>query len=274
MYQRGVILFFAITCRQKQQVSFGHLFVLCQGQWHPLQNDKSWFDFFNALRPPPAHLCLSCMCTENCGVFSVENVAVGHAFDLVLLQSDQDPSLIECSDICFSFDPLFGLPASCCLGDIAHADVYLQVENCDLRFPIENKKIKYPDNSYGGLDDDEENNANLKDYEEHDPRALKKLTECCSFGQPTRARVVVESLSTWRIIAMAPFDIYFWSSSDRIFVCDIDGTVTKSNILGILDTVVTQQYTFCHDGVCEFLQSLVKKPEEKQAHTRPFEFYT
>uniref|UniRef100_A0A7S2YU14 LNS2/PITP domain-containing protein n=1 Tax=Entomoneis paludosa TaxID=265537 RepID=A0A7S2YU14_9STRA len=193
----------------------------------------------------------TCCCVDSCSVFSLGSVAMGHAFDLILVQSDQDPSLTNCSDVNYSFDPLLGVP-NCCIGDIGDADIFLEVENCDIRFPIENNKIKYPA-SYG----QEESG-----YGGHDAKALKKLTECCSHGEEaTRARVVVVAQSN-RILAMAPCYIHFWSSSDRIFVCDIDGTITKSNLRGLLDTVVTQQYSYCHDGVCQFLQSLVAKQDE------------
>jgi len=44
--------------------------------------------------------------------------------------------------------------------------------------------------------------------------------------------------------------IYFWSSCDSIIVCDIDGTITKSNIKGFLD------FSHVHRGVCRFFSEV------------------
>jgi phosphatidate phosphatase LPIN len=47
------------------------------------------------------------------------------------------------------------------------------------------------------------------------------------------------------------------SNASNIIVCDIDGTITKSNARGVFDTMVLESYVYdAHDVVCEFLTSL------------------
>ena len=48
--------------------------------------------------------------------------------------------------------------------------------------------------------------------------------------------------------------IYFWSSDSRIITCDIDGTVTKSDIRGRLSHIF--RYTWIHDGIAKLFTSL------------------
>jgi len=63
------------------------------------------------------------------------------------------------------------------------------------------------------------------------------------------------------VVGVAPIHIYLWNDQDKVIVVDVDGTVTKSNIRGVVDTVLTAQYQYCHDGVCEFFSSLLVSNE-------------
>ena len=92
----------------------------------------------------------------------------------------------------------------------------------------------------------------------HDPQALAILVDHCTApstkNSATAVCLVIRSADgDKRLLTVAPCFIYFWSSSDCIFVCDIDRTVTKSNTKGLIDTIITQQYKFCYEGVCNFL---------------------
>jgi len=58
-------------------------------------------------------------------------------------------------------------------------------------------------------------------------------------------------------IGFADAHIYLWSVHDTVIVSDIDGTVTKSDIRGVISTVVTKKYTHVHDGVCAFFSNLL-----------------
>jgi len=61
------------------------------------------------------------------------------------------------------------------------------------------------------------------------------------------------------IIASTTCHIYLWSSSDSIIISDVDGTITKSDIRGVYDTIIQDNFTYCHTGICEFFHSLVSE---------------
>ncbi|KAL7568747.1 hypothetical protein ACA910_021740 [Epithemia clementina (nom. ined.)] len=265
-------------------------------------------DMVDVLQPPLplSHLCIpSCSGLKTCSgescscldCITVGKVPIGHAFDMVLVQSDKDPSLIECSDAMYSFNPLSGAP-NCCL-DMYSSGIFLELEDLTYRFPIVNGKLQMPQGddpeqdgagtryknmqmdrsdheskalhqgnfNIDNADELKSNNGNqfsesISTYDKHDPRVLKKLADFRSqnYLNTTEicARIVARSSrDRGRVLAVAPINMYFWSSSDRIVVCDIDGTITKSNIGGLADTVVAQQYKYCHEGVCQFLQSFI-----------------
>lgn len=50
--------------------------------------------------------------------------------------------------------------------------------------------------------------------------------------------------------------LWLWSYKDRIMVCDIDGTITRSDVRGYLETVYMSYYKYCHKGVIEFFHQL------------------
>ena len=58
-------------------------------------------------------------------------------------------------------------------------------------------------------------------------------------------------------IASAEAFLYLWSARDSVIVCDIDGTITKSDVRGVLDTVVQDNFKHIHKGVCKFLNKLM-----------------
>jgi phosphatidate phosphatase PAH1 len=49
------------------------------------------------------------------------------------------------------------------------------------------------------------------------------------------------------------FCIYLYDSNDRLLVCDIDGTITKSDIRGYFETVYLNKYNYLHKNIIEFL---------------------
>eukprot|EP00590_Aulacoseira_subarctica_P006625 CAMPEP_0172436090 /NCGR_PEP_ID=MMETSP1064-20121228/71541_1 /TAXON_ID=202472 /ORGANISM="Aulacoseira subarctica , Strain CCAP 1002/5" /LENGTH=260 /DNA_ID=CAMNT_0013184475 /DNA_START=969 /DNA_END=1749 /DNA_ORIENTATION=- len=54
---------------------------------------------------------------------------------------------------------------------------------------------------------------------------------------------------------------------DSLIVSDIDGTITKSDINGVLDTVVREAYTHVHRGICKFFTDLVNLSPDSTSHT-------
>ena len=65
-------------------------------------------------------------------------------------------------------------------------------------------------------------------------------------------------------VGLAEAHVYLWSVYDRIVISDIDGTVTKSDVRGVIDSIILKSYVHAHDGVCEFFSKLVN--EEQNTH--------
>ena len=93
--------------------------------------------------------------------------------------------------------------------------------------------------------------------------------------------------TTGVVLGIAQATLFLWQSTDRIIACDIDGTITKSNVRGVWDTIVTERYDHVHPGVAGFLQqleqhvsagrpssssSLVEKQEHQQPHYQQQQF--
>jgi phosphatidate phosphatase LPIN len=57
-------------------------------------------------------------------------------------------------------------------------------------------------------------------------------------------------------IASTEAYIYLWSALDSVIVSDIDGTVTKDNVGGVMDTVVQDKFSHIHNGICKFYSQL------------------
>lgn len=57
--------------------------------------------------------------------------------------------------------------------------------------------------------------------------------------------------------------IHLWSSSDSIIVCDIDGTITKSNVYGFVN------FSHVHQGVCRFFSEFTEHSESSKDNISP-----
>ena len=60
-----------------------------------------------------------------------------------------------------------------------------------------------------------------------------------------------------QIVATAEAHVYLWSSNNSIIVSDIDGTVTKSDVRGVIDTVIQDKFEYCHDGICKLFHEML-----------------
>ena len=54
------------------------------------------------------------------------------------------------------------------------------------------------------------------------------------------------------------FSMWLFASTAQFVVFDVDGTITKSDVRGIFETVYRGVYTYTHDGVIPFLQTLTQ----------------
>ena len=99
-------------------------------------------------------------------------------------------------------------------------------------------------------DDPDQNQNNGKGHD--DPTmALKPFL---STGKNTVRYLLLDDTT---VIGVAYASIFLWQHTDQLVICDIDGTITKSNARGVIDTLVTRQYRHCHDGVCKMLTRLL-----------------
>ena len=54
------------------------------------------------------------------------------------------------------------------------------------------------------------------------------------------------------------FFIWLYDPDDKFLIMDIDGTITKSNVTGYFQTVYMGVFTYIHDGLTPFLNSLTQ----------------
>ena len=57
-------------------------------------------------------------------------------------------------------------------------------------------------------------------------------------------------------LAIAEARLFLWSTHDLFAVSDIDGTVTKSDVQGVFDSVFTERYKHVHRGICQLFTNM------------------
>jgi phosphatidate phosphatase LPIN len=50
--------------------------------------------------------------------------------------------------------------------------------------------------------------------------------------------------------------LHLWSVNDDVVVSDIDGTITRSDVIGYIDTVQLGKYDYIHPGICQLYTHL------------------
>jgi hypothetical protein len=54
----------------------------------------------------------------------------------------------------------------------------------------------------------------------------------------------------------ATFNVYFWERNQPVAVCDIDGTLTKSDVRGYVETVFMNQFSYLHSWAVKLISRL------------------
>lgn len=181
-----------------------------------------------------------------CFGLCASDIAMGNAFDLILVES---PLSVACGDVIFSFPPI---------NIMGHQpeNVLLEVKDTKtseaLQFPVHFNKIRLFEQLGSGMQE----RLYQHDYD-HDEEALRKLAFALKPGK-NPARYILLDHEYKEVIGVANMNIFLWSHQDRLMIVDIDGTITRSNVRGIFDTVVTERYSYTHKGVCRFLSNLDK----------------
>ena len=79
----------------------------------------------------------------------------------------------------------------------------------------------------------------------------------------------------------AHFNIFCWDLNSPLVICDIDGTLTRSDVRGYMETVYLNNYTYVHQGAVKLIKSLeselncnvvylTTRPIEHQRETKMF----
>ena len=88
------------------------------------------------------------------------------------------------------------------------------------------------------------------------PREAQSTEPILTFGKNLiRYTLVADSGAA---IAYTEANIYLWSALDSVIVSDIDGTITKDNVGGVMDTVVQEKFEHIHNGICKFYEDLTQ----------------
>lgn len=67
-----------------------------------------------------------------------------------------------------------------------------------------------------------------------------------------------------KVLGTSEAYLYLWSVHDRIIISDVDGTVTRSDIRGVIDSILTESYNHIHEGVCQLFHDIVQQGKLKQ----------
>jgi phosphatidate phosphatase PAH1 len=83
--------------------------------------------------------------------------------------------------------------------------------------------------------------------------------------------------STAPVMASVTMSLYVYSPRHRLVVFDIDGTITRADVRGYLESVYMDRYDFVHDGVAEFMTRLSREHKNVRfiyVTSRPLEHLT
>lgn len=196
------------------------------------------------------------ICFPPCGRSSL---LIGNAFDLIVVQNEHE---FAAGDAIFWFGVKFLKIGACDSGGSRIVLEVAQGKRSTVRFPIVDQKIQEPEPP---LEYHPADGANVPKNRitrlstnaartEHDPTALSQLANLLESGVNSARYLLLDGDDY--VLGVAPVNVFLWSTRDRLLVVDIDGTITRSNLRGVIDTILTEQYTYCHDGVCQFLSSI------------------
>mmetsp|Transcript_11021 Transcript_11021/g.23744 ORF Transcript_11021/g.23744 Transcript_11021/m.23744 type:complete len:789 (-) Transcript_11021:4-2370(-) len=87
------------------------------------------------------------------------------------------------------------------------------------------------------------------------PGSNTNITQILNYGRNLIRYTLVDKVGS--IAATAEAYLYLWSACDSIIVCDVDGTVTKSDVRGVIDSVIQDKFQHIHAGICKFFHDLL-----------------
>lgn len=181
-------------------------------------------------------ICGAFDCVAGIGDTDTNSLFRGQALDVIIVQnSDPSDRSASCNDFSVSFYGKQGLVRIQLNGVYMHALDMVAPAKGACRF-IEGHTMKP---SLQGLQE------LMQSLEPHQ----SSLSLCFHLLDSTSSVVLGTAEAT----------LFLWTSKDRILVFDIDGTITKSNVRGLWDTVLVDNYDHIHPDVAMFLQHLTSE---------------
>jgi phosphatidate phosphatase LPIN len=216
---------------------------------------------------------------------------VGNAFDLILVRCSQTGNT-TCSEPTFSFASSTWNASNTSVPPGFRVVLEIEPSNNNssyttpssqgtrfqsVQFSVgEDLNIRLPDNHDDHNSTVTKMTIHERDGQRKDTKALNMLADFLQYGRNHGRYLLLDE--TDEVVAVADVHVNLWSDQDRLAVVDIDGTITKSNVRGVVDTVLTNSYKYCHDGVCGLLSQmegvrviyLTCRPMSLANHTRKF----
>jgi phosphatidate phosphatase PAH1 len=175
------------------------------------------------------------------------NFSTGCSNDLILLCGKEKSS---CSDVVCWFGGTIGRQNIHELG-LSLTLLIKSQDGAHLRFSVRHGKIQ----------EEVTHKLNNMRYTEkpadHCIDSLQLLAQSLLEGRNAARFVLTDQYQ--RTVSIVPTNIFVWDYRDKIYIVDVDGTITSSTIPAFLATVYLQNYTLCHPGVCQFLCKLVQR---------------
>ena len=237
----------------------------------------------------------ACFCCNPMENFLPDLLSVkGQAFDSIVVLS-KTTGRVASSDFFIMFDhPVFPFPphdasAASTLGNITgeinHCEALLEIVHDKLGkvyFTIEHDATQKKNRLQQSpsceciersteFSSDQEENGNLPQQRQEqrtinaqEQRDQESLMLLAKMLKPGKNHIRYLFRNDKRVLGMAHAAIFLWSDQDRVVVCDVDGTITKSNVRGIVDSILTEKYDHVHHRVCRFLSSLKCGADQRQ----------
>ena len=95
--------------------------------------------------------------------------------------------------------------------------------------------------------------------------SLNVLITILSYGR-NHIRYTLLSSQTGENLVTAEAHIYLWKSIDSVIVSDVDGTITRSDVRGVIDNF-QEKYEHVHDGICKFYHALMDAGNSNRSRT-------
>ena len=207
--------------------------------------------------------CLSQQDDDNYGSdddYREEEEELGYAQDIVVVRGKDER--VACSDFCVSCPPLENKSGEIrvCINGVEMDSLRMTVHHQQVVFCTglsckpSSTNLLQALNHLDAIQQDKNHNDESAYQVEFRQRQTTTTTTTTTINNDNNNNNKSDNKA--RDVVVARANLFVWDAKDRVVVCDIDGTITKSNVRGVWDTIVMESYRYAHDGVCGFLSNL------------------